>query len=265
MRHARATRRWAGASVASSVTGGGRRAWLGRTPGVAAALLAGLLLGRAIPFDAPAAMASAEFHTGAGEMATAALDDGTVVRLGPDTRLRVVIGADSREVWLDGRAFFAVARDPRRTFRVRTALGAATVLGTRFEIDTREEGLELLVVDGRVAVSSGQNEVHLRAGELARAQRGSGTSVIEVPDPESRLDWLGAFIAFESTPLHRVARELEVRLGLAFAIADSAVAKRTVTAWFDEEDLDEIVRVICRAAGVQCRTAAGVIHMEVAS
>ncbi|MGH7577222.1 MAG: FecR family protein [Longimicrobiales bacterium] len=237
--------------------------WPAKVAGIAAALAVGVLLGRGVLVRAPAEIPSAEFHTGADELGTAALHDGTVVRLGPRTRLEVNIGAGTREVELDGRAFFAVASAEDRAFRVRTAGGEVTVLGTRFEVESRDDGLRLLVLDGRVTVSSRGEAVELREGELARVIRGERTAVIKVSNPAAQLDWMGSFLAFESTPLDKVARELELRLGVDIEIADSAVANRTVTAWFGEQDRDEVVRVICRTAGVQCRAAAGVIHMEV--
>src|SRR5690606_6482512 len=40
----------------------------------------------------------------------------------------------SRDVYLDGNAYFEVETDPRRPFRVHTAQGVVEVLGTRFGV-----------------------------------------------------------------------------------------------------------------------------------
>jgi transmembrane sensor len=238
-----------------------RSRWITRVATLAAALVVGITLGRANFTRQDAQVREAVFHTGSGDMASAVLDDGTVVRIAPNTRLRVMLGPATREVFLEGRAFFAVARDPSRPFRVRTADGQATVLGTRFEVDTRDDGFRLLVVDGRVAVSRRDQEVELGAGEMGLATRDGPASVTRVSDPEALLGWMGAFVAFESTPLHRVARELQIRLGIEVEIADPRIRDRTVTAWFGEEDRDDVLRVICRTAQVQCEQVGTVFRI----
>jgi transmembrane sensor len=233
-----------------------------RAAALAAVLILGITIGRTGRVASPGPVREAVFHTGSGDMASAVLDDGTVVRLAPRTRLRVMLGPDTRQVFLEGRAFFAVARDPARPFRVSTGDGEATVLGTRFEVDTRADRFRLLVVDGRVAVSRGRQDVELVAGDLGEAVRGRPASVTRVPDPAALLDWMGAFIAFESTPLHRVASELHLRLGIDIEIVDPAIRERTVTAWFGEEDSEEVLRVVCRTANVRCEQTADVVRMS---
>ena len=52
-----------------------------------------------------------EVVTGATELATVQLGEGSVVRLAPSSRLRVLAGRE-RAVHLEGRAFFAVERMP---------------------------------------------------------------------------------------------------------------------------------------------------------
>src|SRR5439155_10629850 len=77
----------------------------------AAAMLLGFLGSKLLPARAPAVtFAADEFVTGPADMATVRLNDGTVVRLAPRSRLRVISGRNSREVTLDGHACFAVAK-----------------------------------------------------------------------------------------------------------------------------------------------------------
>ncbi|MQA92446.1 MAG: hypothetical protein GEU90_19835 [Gemmatimonas sp.] len=58
--------------------------------------------------------------TGAGEAVTVKLGDGTIVRLAPESRLRMMGQTGRREVWMDSRAFFAVTKVEDRPFVVRT-------------------------------------------------------------------------------------------------------------------------------------------------
>lgn len=201
------------------------------------------------------------FRSGPNELVTAVLEDGTVARLAPGTTLRTHMNEDVREAELEGRAFFAVSRDEDRPFRVTTSEGTARVLGTRFELDTRRSGLRLLVVDGRVAVGQ-DHEVELGAGELAHLRSDAPVQVTAVEAPEELLDWMGAWVAFESTPLQRVAAELEVRLGVEIEIVDDSVADRTLTGWFAEEDRDEMLLMVCRVADVRCERVNDHVRIE---
>lgn len=239
-----------------------RELWLNRVAAVAAVLIIALGLGHMMLGARANRIVTAEFRGGPGELTTAVLHDGSVARLAPNTTLRAVFDKHQRVVDLDGRAFFAVASDPERPFRVQTAKGEARVLGTRFEVDTGSNGLRLLVVDGKVALTAAGVETELASGELAQVSAEAPLSITHVEAPEALLDWMGAWVAFEATPLWKVVRDLEVRLGLEIEIVDSTIAERTVSGWFSHEDRGRILSMICRVADIQCMEEAGTIYMR---
>lgn len=204
-----------------------------------------------------------EVITTAGEMATTVLPDGSVVRLAPETRLQSTFSRTERVLDLDGRAFLSVTPDSTRPLRVRTPRGEATVLGTRFEVDARSDlELRLLVVEGLVNLLTDGVDTEIRAGQLATSRQDEAPRVETVPDPEARLDWLGNFVAFESTPLSQVARELERRIGLPIRIVDPWLGERTVTGNYTEEDMAFVLESICRAAAVSCRLQSDTVFIH---
>lgn len=81
------------------------------------------------------------------------LTDGTVIILNSGTTLRYPLQfeADKREVFLDGEAFFEVAKDPHKPFLVHTKKTSTRVLGTRFNLLSRGTSTDILTVEeGRV-------------------------------------------------------------------------------------------------------------------
>jgi transmembrane sensor len=258
----------------SGVTPMGRPSWAGeredarrrwrRWGAVAAALAAALVVGLGVGrfTAAPGSGMGLEFHTDPGQMTTATLSDGTVVRLAPSSRLRITGERGVRDVWLEGRAFFSVAHDPDEPFVVRGPAGETRVLGTRFDVENRGQELRLLVLEGRVALDAPAGAVEVTAGQLAEVRGGGVPSVMAVDDPESMVAWLGVFMAFESTPLGQVARELESRLGIEVVFTDPGLATRTVTGWFGQEVRDEVVPILCRIAGVTCEEEGTVVRMS---
>lgn len=197
-------------------------------------------------------LAAAEFSTGSDQTVTVSLNDGSYVRLAPRSRLRVEPGERTREVFLEGRGYFAVASDPDRPFTVHTRLGDALVLGTRFELDVQNENLRLVVTEGRVALSAGGERIDVRAGDVIHLAA-EGVPVAEyVEDVLDVLDWPGGLLVFQATPLGQVARDLTAHFGIPVFIEDDGVAARTVTGSFDDESLEEVLSAICRATATRC-------------
>lgn len=194
----------------------------------------------------------AQFATGESEMVTATLSDGTLVQLAPQSRLRFVNGDDERAAWLEGQAFFAVAENAAAPFVVRTQLGAASVLGTRFDLRVDADELQLAVVEGKVRLAASDAEIDVSRGELSRVRRGTAPTLRMVDDIYAYVDWLGATFVFQSTPLAEVLEEIERRFGHPVELADSALAGRTVTAWFTNRPFDEVVTAVCRVVQATC-------------
>lgn len=222
---------------------------------IAALVLLGFATRHFIPSgDASIALGAAEFVTGASETVTVTLGDGTLIRLAPQSRLRLRGGNTNREVWLDGRAYFAVTQQDGRPFRVRTHAGDAMVLGTRFDLQAQEGKLRLLVVEGEVELASRGTTVAIGASELSEVV-GSAPPTLEKVDPEyvhDSLRWMGEFIVFEATPLSQAAQELSLHYDTRIEVLDSTLAKETVFGTFVDEDLEDILNVICRAMRAHC-------------
>ncbi|MEJ2238424.1 MAG: DUF4974 domain-containing protein, partial [Gemmatimonadales bacterium] len=68
-------------------------------------------------------------------------------------------------------------------------------------------------------------------------------------------------LIFQATPLHRALQEVAARFGIDVVIRDSAVVRRSVTAWFEDEPVVDVVTTICQAVGARC-TVGKVIEVE---
>jgi transmembrane sensor len=221
-----------------------RRSWRWAAAAAAITLAAGL--GSLRLFQTPESITT----TGPEDIRTIALADGSIVRLGPESELRVR-GNDARTVRLDGLAFFGVVSDSSRPFVVETPAGRAEVLGTRFEIRSSADSLRLVVVEGRVGLSAAGRNVEARAGEVARIA-GGGPSEPESVDVWELLDWPDGLLIFQATPLHQALEEVAAAFDMSVVIGDSALARRAVTAWFEDEPVEEVVTTICQVVGAHC-------------
>lgn len=208
-----------------------------------------------------------EFATGPGETEMVRLGDGSVIRLGPESRLatawptKLPEGA-AREVTLDGEAFFAVTSDPARPFRVVTDAGTAQVLGTRFHLAADAEELSVAVIEGRVALAGPDHEVQVGAGQATRLLSGQPEAVGAAAPTGSMADWLDGFLIFHDTPLGVAMEEVELRYGTDVVVGDDALMNRTLTMWFDSKSLAEVMTVVCSVIDARCSIESGVVRIE---
>lgn len=204
---------------------------------------------------------AAEVVTGPTELATVQLGEGSVVRLAPSSRLRVLAGR-GRTVSLEGRAFFAVQRMPAHPLRVTTPAGEARVLGTRFELAAERGDLRVRVVEGRVALRTPSGEVEVGAGEESGVRGGAVTRPEPLTAPAAVASWAGTFLAFQATPLRDAAREIERVYRTPVTIADSALARQTITATFTDRPVDEVVSVVCAVLSATCELRDGRVRID---
>lgn len=198
-------------------------------------------------------LATEELSTGPGEATTVRLSDGSVVRLGPSSRLQMMEQGSGRQVVLSGRAFFAVAPDKKRPFRVHTPSGTIRVLGTRFQVEAGSDDMRLVVVEGAVALATSGSEVQLKAGEMTSVRLGQPAVVEQAPGLSGLSpSWMGQFLVFQRTPLAAAAQEIAELYGVEVQVLDANLAEKTLTMWFSSRPLDEVLTVVCSVVDAAC-------------
>lgn len=98
----------------------------------------------------------------------------------------------TRTVYLDGEAYFQVAKDSKRPFRVITAeWSGQSQYGTTFNVNTHVPGItKVVLVKGSVSVLPNQGgEYKIKPGELAVLQADTQDVQISVVDIEPYIAW----------------------------------------------------------------------------
>ncbi len=193
-----------------------------------------------------------ESSSSRGDITTLGLSDGSVVRVMPETRVEFPATVDRREVVLEGKAFFAVAPDPI-PFVVRTHIGELRVHGTRFEVLTKGDELRLVVVDGRVRLETGSGFAEVGPGQIAYVGLGSSPRIVDHSDIWSVLEWTDGLLIYQATPLSMVAEELSRHFGRPVTIVDETLRQIRITAWFQDESLEEVISAVCLVASASCQ------------
>ena len=117
-------------------------------------------------------------QTAVGEQRRVQFADGSEVFLNTDTKLRVRLMATQRLIFLDrGQAFFEVAKDLNRPFRVFAGRTEVRALGTAFEVRRIGDRIQVTLEEGKVAIYRGEDG----SSEL----QGAPTTTMTSPDATS--------------------------------------------------------------------------------
>ena len=141
------------------------------------------------------------------------LADGTRVWLNSDSELRFPVDfvGEERRVFLKGEAYFQVAKNAEKPFRVEAGAIQIEALGTGFDVSAyREDGKWMTtLVDGSVRVSDlgSQQQSVLVPGEQARLQ--DGVLVTEKVNVSEIIGWKEGRFVFSDLPLEEIAHQLE--------------------------------------------------------
>ena len=191
-------------------------------------------------------------YTPAGQRAQLVLQDGTEVWLNAKSKLVYPsrFEGKSRNVTVEGEAFFKVAKDSVKPFIVSAGEVEMKVLGTQFNVYSYPETgyVETSLLEGAVKVFFTGKE---REGVVLRPNQQVTVSGEEMKvEPIARKEhflWREGIYAFENEPLIHILKKLELYYDVRIIVEDSSLFKDTYTGKFRQRDsLDDIFRVLQR-------------------
>ncbi len=169
-----------------------------------------------------------EKSTLAGQKSILTLFDGTKITLNANSKLKYPthFGETSREVYLEGEAYFEVVHNSYKPFVVHTNKIATTVLGTKFNVCAfpEEESIAISLVEGKVTVSEimnskSENKVTLAPKEQFIYSKLTSKAEVKEFDFTKVIGWKDNSFVFENEPLGNVLRKLERAFGVGFELS----------------------------------------------
>ncbi|MEO8588025.1 MAG: FecR domain-containing protein, partial [Flavobacteriales bacterium] len=178
------------------------------------------------------------------------LADSSSVILSPGSRLNARM-KNERHIALSGEAYFEVKRDAQRPFVVETEDVTVTVLGTGFVVSAYDTSNSVLVRvrHGKVRVVAEGDSVVLVAGGYARYNRAAHL-LERLAAPPAEV-WGDRIIQFEQAPMAEVVDQLQRIFKVQVDLANPALANCKLTASFEDEPIDYILRVIADTYGLR--------------
>jgi ferric-dicitrate binding protein FerR (iron transport regulator) len=192
--------------------------------------------------DEAASMMMADASRG---ILTVTLPDQSTVVLNQGSLLHYpkAFGSGARQVRLEGEGYFSVTPDKRHPFELSAGGTEVRVLGTAFNVATKEAGTEVIVSHGLVAVSQQGETIKLGKGEGAIAPKGGPPVAYQAPDDLYQYYIKKEFVC-RATPLSRLAVVLSEAYHVHITIANNKVAETPITTTLAMTSLDDILKVI---------------------
>jgi transmembrane sensor len=191
------------------------------------------------------------------------LPDGSTVHLNAVSTLKFpfAFNNSTREVYLEGEAYFTVAKKPDQPFIVHTPHGDIQVLGTEFNVNTYTAGVvKTALVGGAIKVSDQEKSVILKPGEYLTLTT-TGESVTAL-DSKSVLSWRNGVYYFRNTPFREIAAVIPRWFDVKVAIDDADINELPFTGQLDKSaSLEAFLQPIQYTADIKYYYKDNVLHI----
>lgn len=235
-----------------------------------AATLLFLLAGAWIYFYGYADRGMMVVSTGYGENKSMVLPDGSTVTLNANSTLRYNrywTGKTSRQVWLEGEAFFEVAKKPAtgQKFKVFTSDLTVEVLGTIFNVNTYREATSVFLEEGKVQLELLGQEVSLvmAPGEIVSYSKATAKlPEIQQAQPIPHTSWKDGIMVFNQTPLQEVLTKMEEAYGMEFRVSDRVYLDLQITTGLPVENFELALSLLETTLGMKITRVDGYYRIE---
>lgn len=211
--------------------------------------------------------ANATYTTAIGEQQTVQLDDGTVVILNTDTKVKVAYTDQRRAIYLSyGEAHFEVAHNPDIPFEVFAGQGKVRAVGTAFTVYLKSDDVEVVVTEGTVEILPTDTEKpepptqanapqatqilaqattspeQITAGNIATYDRHTAEHVMQTAlgENKDKLSWHKGLLVFRNEPLEKVIAEVNRYTELKVVIPDQSIRSMKVGGFFKVSDINSV-------------------------
>lgn len=192
-----------------------------------------------------------------GERIQIMFQDGTKVYINSDSKLRYPkkFALNTREVFLEGEAYFVVAKNKNRPFIVNLNGPAIHVLGTSFNVQDYPENKDIVVCldEGNINLTlPTEKKYPVQPGERLVYNKENKQCIISKMNDMQRLSmWKQNVIVFKDTPLPEVIKVLNRWYDVDFKVEDEQALKYVYTLTSDNTLLEKVLMDLEKIAPVK--------------
>ena len=180
------------------------------------------------------------------------LSDGTFVHLNSGTTLKYpvkFIAGENRQVFLEGEAFFDVAKDKKHPFIVNADELNVRVLGTHFNVSNYPEdaATDVVLVEGSVGMygykqdfDASKNTI-LKPGFKGSFNKQNATISTKAVITDIYTSWINGGLTFRNMTFKNIITKLERRYNVTIINKNEKLANEKFNASFKEESIENVM------------------------
>jgi len=203
-----------------------------------------------------------QINTPMGQQVTVLLPDSSSVTLNADSHLKFNSSTWFlfRSVELSGEALFRVKKG--KTFSVEAAGTTTQVLGTVFNVFSRNSEVRVNCFEGRVRVTSNKSKtsVILEHGHTTKLSKAELTPPTKFSN-ENAASWTNGEFQFIDEPIGKVFEELARQFAVQIVINTNS--NRLYTGYFNNQNLEEALNLVCQPMGLTWEIKEKVITINI--
>jgi len=188
------------------------------------------------------------------EPQTILLPDGSTVILNASSHLKYPkkFRGKNREIFLDGEAYFNVARDERHPFIVHSYQQDINVMGTQFNVlgYSSDSYVITTLITGRVKLATFdeekdvKNEIVMHPNQQIYFDKKKNEALISEIDPREAVAWMNGIYSFRDASLEEITQRLEKVMGIHFVIDEELKNEKYTGKFFSHQSPEEIADIL---------------------
>lgn len=186
------------------------------------------------------------YETAFGQIKKISLEDGSVVTLNAHSSLRVAENLGElqvREVWLDGEAYFDIAKLKGAKFIVHTTEAEIEVLGTEFNVNTRRKKTKVILHEGKVKLSVDSiRAVVMKPGDMATVLDRKKSIELKIVQPEQYEYWKQSIIVLNDKSVSEVLEILEDNYGISIQFENPIILNKKLSGKLSIKSSEEFIQ-----------------------
>lgn len=176
------------------------------------------------------------------------LPDGSKVWINSDSKISysVQYAQSNRDVYLEGEAFFEVAKDTGLLFRVFSGDVSITATGTSFNVDAYSSDIKTTLLEGSVEVASkGGKSRRLKPNQSIVFDKAlSDFHIVNSVKTELISSWKDERWIVRAMNLEEFANKLEKRYNIRIFFSDESIKQNKISATLTTETVEQVMQAL---------------------
>jgi transmembrane sensor len=151
-----------------------------------------------------------------------------------------------RKLKLSGEAFFMVKKG--KTFTIKTEMADIRILGTSFNVYSRDSVFKVSCVTGKIWVGSGKQSVIITPGESAEIKNNSILVKYTENNIQAIANWRKGEFNYENSDLVKIFDEIERQYNVTFVLPN--INNKFFTGSISNKNLVDALDIVCIPMGL---------------